>query len=185
MENNILITWLNDFVFCPKSIFYHNLYSDTDNMTFQEPNQINGSAAHKNLDNGKYSSKDKYLSGISVYCEKYNLSGKIDKYNLNTGELTERKKKIKTIYDGYVLQLYGQYFSLTEMGYTVNSLHLYSMDDNRTYSIPLPHESEEYFNKFIDVVEKINNFNEYTPFEQNSEKCKHCIYNELCDLFEA
>ena len=26
-EHPILITWLNDYVFCPKSIFFHNLYS--------------------------------------------------------------------------------------------------------------------------------------------------------------
>lgn len=31
-ENPILITWLNDFVFCPRSIYFHNLYGDKDNL---------------------------------------------------------------------------------------------------------------------------------------------------------
>lgn len=183
MENNILITWLNDFIFCPKSIFYHNLYSDVNSVSLQEQSQINGTAAHKILDNGTYSSKDIYLTGISVYCDKFNLSGKIDKLDLKTGALTERKKKIKNIYDGFVLQLYGQYFSLTEMGYKVNSLNLYSMDDNKVYPIPLPDESEYYYQRFLEVIEGINIFSEADFSLQNPKKCRRCIYKELCDSF--
>lgn len=183
MENNILITWLNDFIFCPKSIFYHNLYSDVNNVSFQEQSQINGTAAHENLDNGTYSSKDKCLTGVSVYCDRFNLTGKIDKFNLKTGVLTERKKKIKNIYDGYVLQLYGQYFCLMEMGYKVNSLNLYSMDDNKIFQVPLPTESEYYYQKFLDVIDGINTFRESDFLLQNPEKCRHCIYRELCDSF--
>ena len=65
------------------------------------------------------------LQGVSVYCEKYNLVGKIDVFDEKTGILTERKKKIKTVYDGYIYQIYAQYFSLIEMGYKVNELRLY------------------------------------------------------------
>ena len=49
------------------------------------------------------------LQGISVYCEKYNLVGKIDVFDEKTGILTECKKKIKTVYDGYIYQIYAQY----------------------------------------------------------------------------
>lgn len=28
MENPILITWLNDFIFCPVSIYFHSLYKE-------------------------------------------------------------------------------------------------------------------------------------------------------------
>lgn len=47
------------------------------------------------------------LQGVSVYCEKYNLVGKIDVFDEKTGILTERKKKIKTVYDGYIYQIYA------------------------------------------------------------------------------
>ena len=69
------------------------------------------------------------LQGIGIYCEKYNLVGKIDVFDTKSGILTERKKKVTKIYDGYVFQIYAQYFSLIEMGYKVVKLHLYSMDD--------------------------------------------------------
>ena len=39
------------------------------------------------------------LQGIPVYCEKYNLIGKIDTFDSVKGILTERKKKIKMVYD--------------------------------------------------------------------------------------
>ena len=37
-------------------------------------------------------------------------------------------------------QLYAQYFCLREMGYEVEKLKLYSLDDNKVYEIPLPNE---------------------------------------------
>lgn len=60
-------------------------------------------------DSATYSTQKGMLQGISVYCEKYNLVGKIDVFDKKTGILTERKKKIKTVYDGYIYQIYAQY----------------------------------------------------------------------------
>jgi len=100
MEQPILITWLNDYVFCPVSIYFHNLYGEKDGVSFQEASQINGTAAHSGIDSGSYSTRVDVLSGISVYCEEYGLVGKIDVFDKSTGVLCERKKKIKTVYDG-------------------------------------------------------------------------------------
>ena len=55
-----------------------------------------------------------------MYCEKYRLLGKIDIYDGKKKILRERKRQIKQVYDGYIFQLYGQYFSLIEMGYEVD-----------------------------------------------------------------
>lgn len=180
MEQPILISWLNDYVFCPVSIYFHNLYGEGNKLSFQEPRQINGSAAHKNIDSGKYSTRADVVCGISVYCEKYKLSGKIDIFDIKKGELRERKKLIKTIYDGYIFQLYGQYFSLIEMGYAVRSLVLYSLDDNKKYAIKKPEDDPEMFKKFLDVINELNNL-DISAFKQtNIEKCGNCIYEPLC-----
>lgn len=44
MENPIAITKLNDFIFCPASIYFHNLFGDTEKIMYQSERQINGSA---------------------------------------------------------------------------------------------------------------------------------------------
>ena len=138
MEHPILISYLNDFMFCPASIYFHQLYGSMDRILFQCTDQINGTYAHNSIDNGIYSTKKNVLQGIDIYCDRYNIIGKIDVFDLGTGILTERKKKTKVVYDGYVFQLYGQYYALMEMGYIVSKLRLYSLDDNRTFDVVLP-----------------------------------------------
>ena len=71
MDDAILITEINDFIFCPASIYFHKLYGSLDNMIFQSEDQINGTAAHKSVDKGTYSSKNSILSGTDVYSENY------------------------------------------------------------------------------------------------------------------
>lgn len=181
MENPIAITKLNDFIFCPASIYFHNLFGSSERIMYQSSSQLNGTAAHNSIDNGEYTDRKCILQAIDVYCEQFNLYGKIDIFNTKTGVLTERKKNIKAIYDGYVFQIYGQYFALKEMGYTVKKLEIYSMDNNKKYKIALPEDDNIMYNKFIDVIEKIKNF-DLLNFEQtNIDKCKFCIYRTLCD----
>lgn len=38
MEDYIKITQLNDFIFCPVSIYFHNLYEDSEPMLYQGSN---------------------------------------------------------------------------------------------------------------------------------------------------
>lgn len=180
MENPIAISKLNDFIFCPVSIYFHELDIETDKMSYQSEYQLNGTAAHESIDNNKYSTKKSILQGISVYCEEYNLYGKIDIFDTEKGILTERKNKITTIYDGYVYQLYGEYFSLKEMGYDVKELRFYSMKDNKIYKVDMPNENEYYYNGFKSLLSKMNNF-KIDNFKQNTiAKCENCIYEELC-----
>lgn len=122
------------------------------------------------------------LQGVSVYCRKYNLCGKIDVFDADKGILTERKKRIKTIYDGYVFQLYAQYFSLAEMGYDVKKIRLYSMDTNKAYDIDLPEDNPTMLDKFEKLLMDINTFS-FDKFKQtNAEKCNNCIYETLCSF---
>ena len=180
MEEPINITMLNDYLFCPISIYYHNVYDDMEKNLYQTSKQINGTEAHKAIDYNKYSTSANVLQGVSVYSEKYNLIGKIDVFDINKGCLIERKKKISVIYDGYIFQLYGQFYSLTEMGYKVNKLKLYSMDDNKTYDVKLPTESLEMRQKFEKVIFDINHFDFDTFVQNNRQKCLSCIYEPCC-----
>lgn len=180
-ENPISVSSLNDFIFCPVSIYFHMLES-TENILSQDTAQINGTHSHKNSDTAAYSTKKSMLQGISVYCMKYNLCGKIDVFDADKGILTERKKNIKTVYDGYVFQLYAQYFSLTEMGYNVKKIRLYSMDTNKTYDIDLPENNPDMMNKFIKLLDDVNTFSFENFRQTNMEKCNNCIYEPLCSF---
>lgn len=62
------------------------------------------------------------------------------------------------IYDGYVFQLYGQYYSMVEMGYTVDFLKIHSIDDNKNYNIALPENDLEMKQKFENLICTYENF---------------------------
>lgn len=180
MDDVILITELNDFVFCPISIYFHKLYGDTDVTIYQSTYQINGTKAHESVDNKKYTNTD-IIKAIDVYSEKYHLSGKIDIYNTKTKTLIERKKKVKNLYDGYIFQLFGQYYCMSEMGYEIKYLEIYSMDDNRKYSIELPEQNIAMKVRFETIIREIQQF-DISSFEQtNILKCNNCIYEPACD----
>lgn len=181
-ENPISISTLNDFIFCPVSIYFHSLESNSENLLYQDSYQINGTNAHKTVDSATYSSKKNMLQGVSVYCSKYNLYGKIDLFDAEKGILTERKKKIKTIYDGYVFQLYAQYYALIEMGYSVKEIRLYSIEDNKIYIIEQPDCNLQMLKNFQKLIIDINNFT-FDDFQQsNALKCNNCIYEPLCSF---
>lgn len=181
MDEAIRITELNDFIFCPVSIYFHNLYGDLDKMLYQVGDQINGTHAHEKVDKGEYTYKKSVLMGMDVYCEKYNLIGKIDMYDEERALLRERKKMIKQIYDGYIFQLYAQYFSLIDMGYEVKSIQLYSMDDNKIYNIKRPEEDRKMFEAFENVIDRIKKFKLESFRQENINKCRRCIYEPACD----
>lgn len=182
MENYITLSHLNDFIFCPRSIYFHGLYSIYNEQHYKQKPQIAGTAAHAAIDNKTYSTKNTVLQGIEVYSDKYNIVGKIDIFDTTTGRLTERKKEIKTIYDGYVFQVYAQYFALTEMVYAVNEIIIYDLTHNKKYPIALPQDDIVMLQKFERTIRALQEYDlETTPFAPVLEKCTHCIYSPLCD----
>ncbi len=181
MDNLILITQLNDFIFCPASIYFHQLYGNTARIEMQSSAQINGSAAHKTIDEGHYSTRKNVLQGIDVFCEEYGLVGKIDLYYADRKLLVERKKNIKRIYDGYIFQIYAQYFAMIEMGYKVEMLQIRSLDNNKNYVIKRPEEDVVMLNKFKNTIDSMHSFDMTTFIQSNQEKCRHCIYEPACD----
>ena len=183
MENNIRISNLNDFVFCPRSVYFHNLYSGFDESLFQTTYQQKGKNIHKNIDEIKYSSKKSIVQGINVYSEELGVVGKIDILDLDGKKLIERKNKIKKLYDGYYFQIYAQYFCLIEMGYVVKSLCFHSLSDNKRFNVKLPTKKDK--EKLKKLILDMKNFDlEDKSFSQNPNKCRMCIYKELCDYYK-
>lgn len=183
METNIIISNLNDFIFCPRSIYFHNLYYNFEEKLFHNTYQQEGKSVHKNIDENNYSSKKNILQGMDIYSEELGIIGKIDLYDKDKKQLIERKKKIKTIYEGYYLQLYAQYYCLIEMGYDVKELYFHSLSDNKRINVELPNDSNK--KRLKEILFKMRNFNlEDKNFTQNINKCMMCIYKELCDYYK-
>jgi CRISPR-associated protein Cas4 len=179
MQVAIQISKLNDFIFCPNSLYLHSIYESFSDDTYKQKPQVVGKIRHENIDNAYYSSSSRYLQGIPVYCEKYNLVGKIDIYDSKEKILVDRKYRVKQIFDGYKYQLYAQYFSMIEKGYEVKNLFIHSLSDNRRYEIGLPNKEE--IKRFEDLIKKIWKFYEnQEEFDVNASKCANCIYNTLC-----
>lgn len=181
METYLKISYLNDFIFCPRSIYFHQLYGRASSYLYHTESQIRGKAAHKTVDQQQYTTAKHILQGLEVYSTSYQLCGKIDTFDMKKGLLTERKKKIKVIYDGYIFQLYAQYYCLLEMGYTVKSMKLYSLDDNKNYPVKLPDQDKVMRDKFMTLLQVIQQFDLNAPFTANPNKCCRCVYFHLCD----
>lgn len=184
MESYILISNLNDFLFCPKSIYFHNLYGKFNESLYQDTPQTAGRMHHKNIDTQQYSSAKRYLQGSPVYSDTLGLCGKIDIFDMDTNTLVERKTLIRHIYDGYLFQVYAQYYCLMEMGYAVEHIALHSLKDNIRHTVPLPDEHWE--QRLKDLIESIHAFDpSECGFTQVPEKCNRCIYRNLCDSSSA
>lgn len=181
-ENPLNNTTLNDFIFCPASIYFHQIEAETERFTYQSSFQLNGTAKHEAVDESRYSSRKDVLQGMQVYSEKYGLIGKIDVFDVSKGILTERKKKVSQIFDGYIFQVYAQFFALEEQGYHVNEIRIYSMDDNIVYPVTLPNEDIEMLKKFESTIHAVKNFSLYGFKQDNPLKCESCIYEPLCSF---
>ena len=152
-----------------------------DTMLLQCSDQINGSNAHEAIDNNTYSTSADIITGMDVYCEEFDLIGKIDIYDREKKLLRERKKHIAQIYDGYVYQLYAQCLAMREMGYEVTHLQLYSMDDNKTYEVSLPEKDENRFRQMQLLIHDMRNLDLACYRQLNGAKCRRCIYEPACD----
>lgn len=76
MEDYILISQLNDFIFCPYSIYLHYVYTDASEEVYHATPQTQGRIAHETVDK-KTASRDKNtLLALPVYSEHYGLMGK-------------------------------------------------------------------------------------------------------------
>lgn len=179
-ENDfIAISTLNDFIFCPYSIYLHNVFEGTDEDVFYALPQFKGKEAHSSVDSKSNSLGCRVIESLSVQSLKFGLFGKIDLFFLETGELVERKNILKKIFTGQVYQLWAQCICMQEMGYAVKSLSFYEITTRKRTSIKIPDTSDLLqFSHFLDEYKSVN-LRSYKP--KNANKCSHCIYCALCD----
>lgn len=180
MTDYINISTLNDFIFCPYSIYLHNVYMDTDETMYHAVPQTKGRAAHHATDTKTSSNRADDLLSLPVYSEVYGLMGKIDVYKRKEKKLIERKYQLKQIFQGQVYQFWAKMLCLKEMGYDVESIAFYEISTNKMIPVAMPTDADlAAFRQFM------NRFRHFDPsstsFSVNQNKCLHCIYCNLCD----
>lgn len=183
MDDYISISQLNDFIFCPYSIYLHNVYMEADEGLYHATPQTKGRIAHLNVDDDTKPKKNNELVSLPVFSQRYSLMGKIDVYRINEKLLIERKYQLKQIFQGQIYQLWAQYFCMEEMGHDVEKLAFYEISTNKMIPVNLPNEDDIHkFESFLD------SFRTYDPSKDsiklNPNKCRHCIYCSLCDKTE-
>lgn len=177
MEPYIPISKINDFLYCPKSLYLHLMYENFDKSLFHDEPQSEGKLNHQTIENQDYSTAKKFIVGKEVYSEKYKIMGKIDIYDSESKTLIERKTKVKKIYEGYIFQLYAQYFCLEEMGYKVEKIILRSLKNNKNYQIKLPDKKDR--KKFEELIKNIWSFNPEILLNHHCQRCDKSIYGNL------
>ena len=166
MEDYIFISTLNDFIFCPYSIYLHNVYMETDEGLYHATPQTRGRIAHETIDNKKASNRAEDLQSLPVISEKYGIMGKIDIYKGKEHKLIERKYQLKKIYQGQIYQLWAQYLCMVEMGFNVESIAFYEISTNKMIPVDLPNLQQiEEFQMFL---ESFRNFDPSHPIKVNA-----------------
>lgn|SRR5574344_286716 len=180
MEDYIPISTLNDFIFCPYSIYLHNVYYDSDESLYQAFPQTNGRLAHESIDDGRAGANGNEIVSLSVCSVDFGIYGKIDVFKIESGLLIERKYQLKSIYRGQIYQLWGEYYCMEEMGYNVRALAFYETSTNKMIPVELPNDSDK--KSFLDFLGYYRHYSlEDDYFDVNESKCCHCIYCNLCD----
>lgn len=182
MEDYISISTLNDFIFCPYSIYLHNVYMESDEGLYHATPQTRGKIAHETIDKKKASNRADDLQALPILSEKYGLMGKIDIYKGKEQKLIERKYSLKQIFQGQIYQLWAQYLCMMEMGYTIQSLAFYEISTNKMIPVRLP--TEEDMKGFESCLERFRSYDPTAPMATNINKCRHCIYCNICDKTE-
>ena len=182
MNDLIAISTLNDFIFCPYSIYLHNVYMDTDEDMYHAKPQTRGRNAHEKIDDKKTSTRSDIIESLPILSHEFGVYGKIDVYNQINKRLIERKYALKKIYRGLYYQLWAQYYCLLEMGYQVDNIAFYEISSHKTINVPLPSEEEK--TELKRFIHQYKFYNPKSSISVNPNKCTHCIYCNSTEKLE-
>ena len=180
-EYYISISTLNDFIFCPYSIYLHNVYMESDEGIYHATPQTRGRNAHETIDTKKASNRAGDLQSLPILSEKYKLMGKIDLYRGKDKKLIERKYQLKNIYQGQIYQLWAQYLCMTEMGYDVKEIAFYEISTNKMIPVAIP--SAEQLVQFQSFLKSYQTYNPEQPIPVNIEMQMWCIYSVQTSVY--
>lgn len=178
MDGYITFSQLNDFLFCPHSLYIHECYRPYSTALYHDQPQVAGKLAHGTIDQNNYNKSD-WITGMWLCSPSLRICGRADLFNPKTGELIERKRLIRRIYPGQLMQIWAQWFCLEEMGHPVHGLAIHSLADNSRYPLdsPTPMQKES-------LRDLIDHIFAYNPSRSSPlvvpAKCASCIYSPLC-----
>ena len=178
MNGLIPISYLNDFLFCPYSIYLHQVYRGTEEETVKALPQKSGTSAHARMEKRKEEEPDVLLS-LPVLSEDLGLWGVIDEYNSVAEELTEYKNKLTAVFPGQKMQAYAQYFCMMESGYPVKTIRLVELVSGNVFPISIPGKEELHGLEML--IARIRDWNPDEIVMVNTNKCRKCIYCPLCE----
>lgn len=84
MDDYIQLSTLNDFIFCPYSIYLHSVYMESDGDLYKAAPQTKGTLVHQGVDEKKGSTrkKDSYTEDAIKQCDAALVTlPDVDKYN--------------------------------------------------------------------------------------------------------
>lgn len=177
MDFAIPISAINDFLFCPKSLYLHSIYSSFATNTYHDIPQIAGSITHENIEDGSYTTSRHIFQSLSVYSNHLGVKGKIDIYDAKNKYLIERKYRVKKIYKGFKYQLYAQMYCLEEASFSVEKMFIQSLSDNKRYEVTLPTDEER--KEFELVVVEMKSFDIKRLQNHTCIRCSNNIYGLL------
>lgn len=177
MEPYIAISTINDFLYCPRSLYMHIALGEITPSSFHDTPQTKGNEMHASIDEKRYSNKKNILQGVNIYSEELKVQGKLDIFDTSTGELIERKARLKNIFEGQIMQLYSEYYCLIEMGYKPKTIAFYSMEDNKKYFITMPTEKDK--QRLKEIINKMQNYTYDKLLKHHCDHCDNNIYSPL------
>lgn len=176
MEHYLPISILNDFIFCPYSIYLHQIYDAQQEELYHSIFQSRGKRLHNFLHNDTQANN---LRHAFVVSNRWGIYGRIDEYIDSERELIEYKSSVATPYKGYYYQIWAQYVCLSEMGVRVDKLAFFDLSTETKMPIPIP--TQEQLNELYAHIERIKYYDFSTEIIVNPNKCKKCIYFNLCE----
>lgn len=179
MYDHIQISKINDFIFCPHSIYFHEICESFSEKVYHDEPQTAGRLCHEKIEKKEYSTRKNILQDLEVASLDWGIIGKIDIFDVDKRELIERKFHMKKVFQGNKFQLYCQMICLQEMGFVVEKLTIRSLKDNKKIDVSLPDEKEK--NYLWWTLERMRNFKvDGLQKQKNPKKCARCIYAQLC-----
>ena len=153
---------------------------ESDEDMYKATPQLSGGNAHSAINNRSSTTRKDDIMALPVYSDELGLTGIIDIYKGEQHLLIERKNNLKQIFRGQIYQLWAQYFCMIEMGYHIEKIAFYEISTNKMMYQPIPSDKDK-----AELVTFIQKFRDYSPdtthFVVNPNKCRHCIYCNLCD----
>lgn len=176
MDKFLPISVLNDFIFCPYSIYLRQVYSINHEEVYHAKYQSRGKRLHGFIDNDQ---DENGWKNAFVFSLLLGIYGKIDSYNQQDRELIEYKSRTAIIFRGYYYQIWAQYLCLIEMGLVVDKLAIYDLSTQQKQYIPIPSNAQ--VAELKQHIQTVRYFDFTTQIPTTPNKCSKCIYHNLCE----